>query len=275
MNLTLNEARTDPFTIFIAKQVGRLIAVFNATLILGAIMSGPAVFCGEIQDAARQGDLAKVEALLKSNPKLINDNPITNLPPLLMAIAHQHIEIAKFLLANNADVNIRGAHGFYFGAPSALHLAAHVGNYDEAKLLLEHHANINATNDFGQTPLHIAIHNDATNVVQLLLENKAEVNLKDNEGKTPLHIAAEWWRDQAVEWLITRHADVNAKDKTGQTPLHAAVQHGQVNIAKLLLAAGADANATNDKGQTPFQLAESLKEKDELISILKKASQQP
>jgi hypothetical protein len=201
-------------------------------------------FGGEIQDAARDGDLAKVEALLKNNPNLVKSNDATNPPPLLMAIAHDHKDVAELLLANHANVNAKGPHEFVHRSPTALHLAAYCGFKDEAELLLKYHADINATNDNGETPLYVAAHFSRTNVVKLLLANKAQVNLKNAEGKTPLHVAAEWGSKETVALLIAYHADVNAKDNAGHSPLHIAAQPPtRDDVVKMLLAAGADGSA--------------------------------
>lgn len=243
-----------------------------AIIIFGVIVLRGVAFCGEIQLASRDGDLAKVAALLRKNPELVNNNDATNPPPLLMAIAHNRIKVAELLLANNADVNAKGPSGTIFCNPTSLDLAAYYGFKDEVELLLKYHANINATNGYGQTPLHVAIHNGCTEVVRLLLDNKANVNIKNNENKTPLHVAVEWWREEVVKWLIADHADINAKDKEGQTPLHIAVQQGRANIVKMLLAAGADVNVKDDKGQTPLQLAVAA-DKADIADMLRKNSE--
>jgi ankyrin repeat protein len=242
---------------------------------LSSIVFVDAALCSEIQDAAKVGDLAKVEALLKSNPQLVNYYEATNTPPLLIALRERHIEVAQFLLANNADVNYKVPWYSIYGGSTALHMSALSGYVEGVALLLKYHANINATNDAGQTPLHVATHLGRTEVAKLLLDNHADVSIKDDEGKTPLLIAVQWWRVEIIRWLIADHADVNTKDKAGQTPLHIAVQGQQTDIVKMLLAAGADTKAMNDEGQTPLQLAKSLDksiDEKEIEALLQKNS---
>lgn len=236
--------------------------VMNRKLILVALValvwSGLA-FCGEIQDAARDGDLAKVRMLLKDQPNLVYSEDATNPTPLLMASAHHHTDVAELLLANKADVNAKTPYASYFRGSTALHLATYYGYKEEAELLLRYHADINATNYNGETPLHLATHYSRKNTVELLLVNKAEVNEKDKNGETPLRDAVEWSSDEVIKLLIAHHADVNAKDNDGRTPLHIALRYMRDGVVKCLLAAGADVNAKDNKGQTPLQFAESLR----------------
>jgi len=69
--------------------------------------------CGEIHEAARQGDLARVKALLKDNPGLVSSEDTVlyissdnNKPPLHYAVIQDHKDVVVFLLANKAEVNV-------------------------------------------------------------------------------------------------------------------------------------------------------------------------
>jgi ankyrin repeat protein len=56
------------------------------------------------------------------------------------------------LLAKGADVTARSNGGF-----TPLHFAASVGDRDAAELLLANHADVNATDDRGETPLRVGL----------------------------------------------------------------------------------------------------------------------
>ncbi|KAK9892051.1 hypothetical protein WA026_018250 [Henosepilachna vigintioctopunctata] len=58
-----------------------------------------------------------------------------------------------------------------------------------ARLLVEHKANVNSTNNFNETPLHIAIHEDNEGMVDILLESGASINFPDMSGTTQMDIA--------------------------------------------------------------------------------------
>ena len=123
-----------------------------ATVALVGLVGGSFAFGGEIHDAARDGDLRRVKALLKDNPNLVLATEDTGATPLHMAAASGRKDVAELLLANKADVNAKANNG--------------------------------------ATPLQLAAIEDRGDVVELLLANGAEVNAKDNNGITRLHMAA-------------------------------------------------------------------------------------
>ena len=68
-------------------------------------------FCGEIHDAAKRGDLAKVKALLKDNPDLVFSKDNDGKTPLHLAAVYGHKDVAELLLANKAEVNAKDNDG--------------------------------------------------------------------------------------------------------------------------------------------------------------------
>jgi hypothetical protein len=79
--------------------------------------------------------------------------------------------------------------------------------------------------DAGDTPLHsVAGMDRATDVVRLLIAKGAEINATNNEGDTPLHLAAQWACEKNVQLLIAEGADLNLKNLAGDTPLDSAIR---------------------------------------------------
>ena len=72
-----------------------------------------------------------------------------------------------------------------------LHAAALNGHIEVAKFLVEQHAEVDTTHKDGLTPLHTAAQNGHIEVVKFLVEQHADVNAKDQDGWTPLHTAAQ------------------------------------------------------------------------------------
>jgi ankyrin repeat protein len=96
--------------------------------------------------------------------------------------------------------------------------------------------------------LHWAAENGLTEIAAQLLDQGSEVNARDNFSNTPLHLAVR--HPAMVELLLARGARVEARNAFGNTPLHLAV--GDRRAVELLLAAGADARARNLFDQTPL-----------------------
>jgi ankyrin repeat protein len=202
-----------------------------ATVTLVVLVWSSLAFCGEIHDAVKAGDLAKVKALLKEDPNLVFSEDS--------------------------------------GGYTSLHWAAYKGHKNVAELLLAHKSDVNAKDHNGNTPLHEAAYFSHKDVADLLLAHNADVNARNNDGDTPLLTACRLGHKDAVEFLLVRKADVNAKNISGETPLHRIAAEGQKDVMELLLANGADANAKENGGTTPMQLVLARKnDRKEMKALL-------
>jgi ankyrin repeat protein len=90
-------------------------------------------FCGEIHDAAKAGDLAKVKALLKDYPELVSSKDNVNITPLHWAAQFGHKGLVELLLAHGTDVNAKDNNG-----KTPMKLAAENCKTDVVELLRHH-----------------------------------------------------------------------------------------------------------------------------------------
>jgi ankyrin repeat protein len=267
-----------------------------AALAILALAWTSLAFCGEIHDAAAKGDLEKVKALLKDNPKLVSSRDATGETALSWAANQCHKDVVEFLLAHDAEVRTKNNDGAApldgaavngcedvaelllakgadvnakdNGGGTPLHTSAFGGHKGFAELLLAHGADVNAKDNDGLTPLHLAARKGHKDVAELLLANKADVDAREKEGWTPLLVAANAGQKGIVELLLARGADVNAKHNDGYTPLHFAAYNGYRDVAELLLASKADVNARAQNGLTPLDAAEVMEHRD-LVELLR------
>jgi ankyrin repeat protein len=107
-----------------------------AAVMLVALSWSSLAFCGEIHDAARDGNLEKVKALIKNNPDLVfsKDDKYNGQTPLHAAVLNRHKDVAELLLASNADVNAQVP----IVGLTPLLIAAGGGYPDVVKLLRQH-----------------------------------------------------------------------------------------------------------------------------------------
>ncbi|XP_054863752.1 ankyrin repeat domain-containing protein 53 isoform X2 [Amphiprion ocellaris] len=106
---------------------------------------------------------------------------------------------------------------------SALHVACLYGQLATVQLLVDSKLEwINSRGSRGCRPLHIVLtsKSSATSAcLRYLLEHKADVNATDDSGQTPLHLAASEGLLDCVEMLVEAGADVLLKDSIGLMPL--------------------------------------------------------
>lgn len=121
-------------------------------------------------------------------------------------------------------------------------------------MLLEHHANVNATDDFYWNPLHYAVSSASPRIVEVLILRQAKVNAENNRGDTPLHYAARHQDNvETVKILIGAGAQVDHKNNLGNTPFAGAAITNSVSSGEFLISNGADRHTSNTYGDTPLR----------------------
>jgi len=139
-------------------------------------------------EAAAAGKFDVVAHLVFTYPDAIDYFADDGFTPLGLACYFGQHEIARYLVLKGADVNQPSNNGFNV---FPIHSAA-AGNYtDIAKLLIDNGANINVRQQAGSTPLHSAAQNGNLDLLILLLENGADVNARMEGGKLPADLARE------------------------------------------------------------------------------------
>ncbi len=87
------------------------------------------------------------------------------------------------------------------------------------QLLLNHGADVNAADEFGEPALCSAATRGNNDAVELLLERGAKINCPDADGSTPLMAAVSAWNESTVRLLLSHHVDVTRRNKDGDTAL--------------------------------------------------------
>ena len=180
-----------------------------------------------------------VEHLITKHPQDVNADGGYYMRPLVAALAEERFKIVDLLRHNGADLDVRGQ-----GGRNLLHAAAHSGNFEVVRILIEYHpAYINARDCNGWTPLHLAStghHYKDDSVIRLLLEHGADLNVQSQSGWTPLQWASYNGALEAVRLLLDHGADIEVKDNSGKTALQRAVMEGHHNeVVELLREHGA------------------------------------
>jgi len=192
--------------------------------------------------AAEYGDDATLQVLLEYGADVNYGSSHRSKPKSALYIAinrreHSLGSISALLSVKDIEINSKADWRGY----TALHLAASEGKLDILELLLDHGADINATNATGKTALTLGVvccpWEKYTQVVRILVEKGTDIDSVDNDGNTALMVAAKHTNQplEAIEILFDMGAKRSVKNFVGQTALMIAAACGNDLIVEWLL----------------------------------------
>jgi uncharacterized protein len=114
------------------------------------------------------------------------------------AVRKNRIDEVRALLLKGVDVNSRDV----FGDNAGLHWAASLGLAEMARLLIDNGADVNVRNEEGYTPLHWAAGEGQKELVVILIIHGADVNAHNKRGWTPLRWAEAQSQKEIVRILV-------------------------------------------------------------------------
>lgn len=133
----------------------------------------------QLYEAVSKNDKDKVEKLIKKGADVNyakETGPWMKVSVLITAVNNKNIDIAKFLLDNEADVNWKD--GF---DTSAILYAASGGSVDMVKLLLEYGANINDNDGKGNTVFTAAKKSKNKDLISFVKEKNEDKETKETK----------------------------------------------------------------------------------------------
>ena len=252
------------------------------------VVRTPTEAADEMTELLQKGDTNQFLELLakyaKKDVNMVNSKGDTL---LLVAATLGNETAVNELLALGADVNKANA----FTKDTPLIRSLSFGTPDISKRLLLAGANLNAKNNYNQSPLFIALEKQEQELIDLFLSSGVEEGLNANylfraaakknplgvlamlkggvdgnvaneKGLTPLIISA-WQGDVlSVHYLLMYRVDLNAADQKGNTALMYAANYNHPDVIEELLRPQTlqvplDVNAQNKQGQTALYLGAS------------------
>lgn len=150
-------------------------------------------------ESSASGNLNRIKELLEDNDQLLNTFSEDGFTALGLASFFGHTDVVKYLISRGADVNIRSGNTFRV---MPLHSAVANRNYEIAKILLEHGAEVNARQQQDVTPLHQAADHGDMEMVKLLLQYNADRSLRTKSSFTPVDMARKKGHENVVDFLL-------------------------------------------------------------------------
>ena len=203
--------------------------------------------------AVDEGDLAKLEKIIRSNPGLLEmkaDDDFTLLHYAVMWGDKNREEVTGLLLSLGADVSARTVDN-----DTPLYFAVYTENIPIVKMLLEYKSDVNAVNNSGRTPLITAVSRRNREIIDLLIDAGAEIPHSGEMGRILLHGAAACGHERLVMSIIERGGDISSRSQSGGTLLHSAAQGGMTSVIATMIEKTGDVNGRNIYGLTPLHLA--------------------
>lgn len=248
--------------------------------------------------AIKNDDHAAVEAtlriLLAHGAEVHSDAANVSLEP---TVRNGSVRIARLLLQSGACPKRLGPDNI----PPIVSAAQSRNSRELVELLLDHGADIAATNDTYSNATMMAAKRGNLETVMLLVDRGAELNNRDNYGNTAVTYACMYLRrdvaeflvacegfniqhavnhsavymtvlrgyDAALRILLERGASIDDDDQRSQSLLHTAVSRKQVAVVGTLLEFGANIETEVNEGLALLTLALDLRSAP-IVNILLK-----
>ena len=224
-----------------------------ALALLALVCACPAL-ADPIHDAARKGDVKKVQALIAADPKVVYAKDNKGDTPLHVAALHGQLEVAQALIAAGADVNAKNNYAPFVPGDLGPYLSP--TNHPDPVALLSVHAFDQRDMRNGYTPLDLATFSARYKpVVELLVAKGADVNAQASSGASPLFWAVLRDQKDEVKFLIDHGANVNAADAYGDTILDIVLHLQYTSMIQMLLDKNVDINAVDQSLHRPLTYA--------------------
>ncbi len=152
----------------------------------------------DVFEIARKGTVEEAQSLLKINPKAFNLVNSDGFSPLVLACYKSNNDVAKFLIENGCDINLKTTMG------TALMACVVKGNNEIATILIQKKAAVNEVDANGTSAIIYCAMFKNYEIATLLIQAKANPEAKDNRNNSALDYAILADDDKLIQILKTK-----------------------------------------------------------------------
>jgi hypothetical protein len=234
-------------------------------ILISVLIIVPLGFSDDIHDAAKKGDLKKIQAILGENPELLDTPDKSGFTPLHWAVIFGKKDTIEYLIGKGADIK---GHNKALRGWTPLQAALFAYNNDVADLLVAYGALEELEREEGLIYLYQAASSGNASLIKKLIEKGIPAANRNKYGETPLHKAAVKGHLAAAETLLKNGADIDVKNHKGEAPIHVASISGQDKMVAFLKEKGADTGpSTFPKLEGPYLGMPEPGEKPEIFAL--------
>ncbi|RWS27838.1 ion channel nompc-like protein [Leptotrombidium deliense] len=214
--------------------------------------------------ASRSGHPATAMAFMKKGVPLHMPNK-TGAKAIHMAAISGQVDVIKTVLSKGEFIDVRTNEGL-----TALHLAVQASEEEVVETLLGYGANVSLkAGRSGETPLHIAAKiPDGKDCTELLIKSGADIDATQENGETALHYTGRFGVLDTFIVLLSEGANPSLCNKKGENVLHVVVKECHFQVAQQLIlhvinSSGKDTatkliNQKNELGESSLHYAASI-----------------
>ena len=173
----------------------------------------------EICEAAREGDMDQVRAILKQTPSLARRDGVQGYQAIHFAAREGHLEAVRLLLEAGASPT----RVTYRERVSAIEMARRHGHPEVAEAMEAWRLRMSGETETGVELCLAAGRGDLERVNELLDVDPAGIHGVNRSGDTALHVAVENHHVEMIQELLDRGADPNRTNARGRKPIHLAL----------------------------------------------------
>ena len=152
----------------------------------------------DIFDISRKGTVEEARKILQSNPNAFDVLNADGYSPLILACYKSNNEVAKFLIENGSNINIKTAMG------TPLMACVVKGNNEIAKILIQKKAAVNEIDANGTSAIIYCAMFKNYEIAALLMRAKANPEAKDSRNNSALDYAFLADDDKLIQILKTK-----------------------------------------------------------------------
>ena len=161
-------------------------------------------------------------------------------------------DLVRYFADKGADINLKDNSGM-----NCLHIAAHYGNSNLCKRLVnEHNFDVHLGDNKGWTAFHYSAKRGSTALITYFADIGADISCKTDIGWNCLHIAANERHLDLCKTLIDKYKfDVDMTDSKGRAAVHISVRDGSYDLVRYFADMGTDINLEDNSGMNCLHIA--------------------